>query len=50
VRKFLLFKYSHAFVALPGGPGTLDELSEAVTLIQTKKMERFPVLLIGVSY
>jgi uncharacterized protein (TIGR00730 family) len=50
VRKVLLFKYSYAFIALPGGLGTLDELSEALTLIQTRKILRFPVVLIGVDY
>jgi len=50
VRKVLLFKYSYAFVALPGGMGTLDELFEALTLIQTKKVDHFPVVLIGVDY
>ena len=50
VRKALLFKYSYAFVALPGGLGTLDELCEALTLIQTGKIRGFPVLLIGTSY
>ena len=50
VRKVLLFKYSYAFVALPGGLGTLDELSEALTLIQTKKIKNFPVVLIGREY
>jgi predicted Rossmann-fold nucleotide-binding protein len=46
----LLFKYSYAFVALPGGLGTLDELCEALTLIQTGKIRSFPVVLIGVDY
>jgi uncharacterized protein (TIGR00730 family) len=50
VRKVLLFKYSYAFVALPGGLGTLDELFEALTLIQTGKIRHFPVVLIGKHY
>jgi uncharacterized protein (TIGR00730 family) len=50
VRKVLLFKYSYAFVALPGGLGTLDELSEALTLIQTGKIRNFPIVLIGCDY
>jgi uncharacterized protein (TIGR00730 family) len=50
VRKVLLFKYSYAFVALPGGLGTLDELTEALTLIQTGKIRQFPVVLIGTTY
>jgi len=50
VRKVLLFKYSYAFVALPGGLGTLDELSEALTLIHTGKIRDFPVVLIGCAY
>jgi uncharacterized protein (TIGR00730 family) len=50
VRKVLLFKYSYAFVGLPGGLGTLDELFEALTLIQTGKIEHFPVVLIGTDY
>ena len=50
VRKVLLFKYSYAFVALPGGIGTMDELFEALTLIQTKKIANFPVILIGTDY
>lgn len=50
VRKVLLFKYSYAFVALPGGVGTIDELFEALTLIQTRKIEQFPIVLIGRAY
>ena len=50
VRKVLLFKYSYAFIALPGGLGTLDELCEALTLIQTGKIQNYPVVLIGVEY
>ena len=50
VRKVLLFKYSYAFVALPGGLGTLDELNEALTLIQTKKILHYPVVLMGSTY
>jgi uncharacterized protein (TIGR00730 family) len=46
----LLFKYSYAFVAMPGGLGTLDELTEALTLIQTGKIDEFPIVLMGVSY
>jgi len=50
VRKVLLFKYSYAFVALPGGLGTLDELSEALTLIQTGKIRNYPVILVGTEF
>ena len=50
VRKVLLFKYSFGFVGLPGGLGTLDELCEALTLIQTGKIQNFPVVLIGTKY
>lgn len=50
VRKTLLIKYSYAFVVFPGGAGTLDELFEALTLIQTGKIESFPVVVIGVDY
>lgn len=50
VRKFLLLKYSYAFVVMPGGIGTLDELFEAVTLIQTKMILNFPVIIFGKEY
>lgn len=50
VRKALLVKYSYAFVVLPGGAGTLDELFEAVTLIQTAKIKNFPVVIMGTDY
>src|SRR5215475_3924968 len=50
VRKVMFVKYSIAFVILPGGFGTLDELFEAITLIQTRKIKPFPVILVGCSY
>lgn len=50
VRKVLLFKYSYAFIALPGGLGTLDELGEALTLIQTGKIKNYPIVLMGTEY
>ena len=50
VRKVLLLKYSYAFVVMPGGLGTLDELTEALTLIQTRKILQFPVVLMGRDY
>jgi len=50
VRKVLLFKYSCAFVILPGGFGTMDELFEALTLIQTGKIYNFPVIVMGREY
>ena len=50
VRKTLLVKYSYAFVVMPGGAGTLDELFEAVTLIQTGKIKNFPIVIMGTDY
>ncbi len=50
VRKTLLLKYSYAFVVLPGGAGTLDELFEALTLIQTGKIRNFPIVVMGTEY
>lgn len=50
VRKVLMFKYSAAFIIMPGGMGTLDEFFEAVTLIQTKKVLDFPIILFGKEF
>jgi uncharacterized protein (TIGR00730 family) len=50
VRKVLLLKYSVAFVVMPGGAGTVDELFETITLIQTGKLKDFPILLYGKDY
>jgi uncharacterized protein (TIGR00730 family) len=49
-RKTMFVKYAQAFVILPGGFGTLDELFEALTLVQTRKVNQFPVVLMGTSY
>ena len=49
-RKTMFVKYARGFVVLPGGFGTLDELFEAVTLVQTRKVTRFPIVLMGVDY
>ncbi len=50
VRKFLMMKYSYAYVVMPGGMGTLDELFEAITLIQTKIIENFPIVIFDSEY
>ena len=50
VRKLMLVKYSYAFIALPGGFGTLDEIFETATLIQTHKIKDFPLVLVGKDY
>jgi uncharacterized protein (TIGR00730 family) len=50
VRKVMFVKYAQGFVVMPGGFGTLDELFEAVTLIQTKKIGKFPIILVGTEF
>lgn len=50
IRKVMLFKYSFAFIVMPGGFGTMDEFFEALTLIQTGKIVNFPIVLIGRDY
>ncbi|MEJ8597630.1 TIGR00730 family Rossman fold protein [Riemerella anatipestifer] len=50
VRKVMFVKYSQGFIVMPGGFGTLDELSEALTLIQTRKIGRFPIVLVGSKF
>lgn len=50
VRKVMFVKYSQGFVVMPGGFGTLDELFEAITLIQTHKIEKFPIILVGKTF
>ncbi len=50
VRKMMFVKYSQGYVVLPGGLGTLDELFEAMTLVQTKKITQFPIVLMGTEY
>ena len=50
VRKVMFVKYSMAFIGMPGGFGTMDELFESLTLIQTKRVKRFPVILVGSDF
>lgn len=50
VRKLMFIKYAQGFIVLPGGFGTMDELFESLTLIQTKKIARFPIVLVGKEY
>jgi hypothetical protein len=50
VRKTLLIKYSYGFIIMPGGFGTLDEMFEALTLIQTKKIRNFPIVVMGSEF
>lgn len=50
IRKVMFVKYAHAFVAFPGGFGTLDEIFESLTLIQTDKIDKFPVILFGSDF
>lgn len=50
VRKVMFVKYSQGFVVMPGGFGTLDELFEAITLIQTNKIDKFPIILVGSEF
>jgi len=50
VRKVMFMKYAQGFIVLPGGFGTFDELFEAITLIQTEKIGKFPIVLVGTSY
>lgn len=50
VRKVMFVKYSQGFIVMPGGFGTMDELTEALTLIQTKKIGRFPIVMVGKKY
>ncbi|OKL50391.1 TIGR00730 family Rossman fold protein [Boudabousia marimammalium] len=49
-RKTMFMKYSYGYIVMPGGFGTLDELFEAITLVQTKKVQNFPIVLVGVKF
>jgi hypothetical protein len=50
IRKVMFMKYAQGFIVLPGGFGTFDELFEAITLIQTRKIGKFPIILVGEKY
>jgi uncharacterized protein (TIGR00730 family) len=50
VRKVMFLKYAQAYIGMPGGFGTMDEISEALTLIQTRRIKPFPVVLVGTQY
>jgi hypothetical protein len=50
IRKVMFLKYSYAFIGMPGGFGTLDEVFETITLIQTKRIKPFPIILVGSDY
>jgi uncharacterized protein (TIGR00730 family) len=50
VRKLMFIKYAQGFIVLPGGFGTMDELFESLTLIQTRKIGKFPIVLVGINY
>tara|TARA_B100001778_G_scaffold220299_1_gene182656 strand:- start:1152 stop:1592 length:441 start_codon:yes stop_codon:yes gene_type:complete len=50
VRKVMFVKYAQGFIVMPGGVGTLDELFEAFTLLQTSKVNKYPIILVGVEY
>jgi uncharacterized protein (TIGR00730 family) len=50
IRKVMFVKYAHGFIVMPGGFGTLDELFEAITLVQTEKTKQFPIVLMGTDY
>jgi len=50
VRKVMFLKYAQAFIIMPGGFGTLDELFETITLIQTQRIKKMPIILVGIEY